>query len=101
MLLPNICSGSGCGTVFKLSTGLAPFVTFLQNFAKVGVMVQILGQGLTGTSSVSFNGIPENFTVVSDTLLQVTVPQGATSGQVRVTTPTGTLTSNKNFNVLP
>lgn len=94
----DICS---CGTVFKLSTGLAPFVTFLQNFGKIGATVQILGQGLTGTSNVSFNGTPANFTVVSDTLLQVTVPQGATSGQVRVTTPTGTLTSNKNFYVLP
>jgi uncharacterized repeat protein (TIGR03803 family) len=97
----NICSGSGCGTVFKLSTGLAPFVTFLQNFGKIGATVQILGQGLTGTSSVSFNGTPANFTVVSDTLLQVTVPLGATSGNATVATPTGTLTSNKNFHVLP
>ena len=97
----NLCSGSGCGTVFKLSVGLGPFVRFLQNFARVGDTAQILGQGLTGTSSVSFNGTPANFTVVSDTLLQVTVPQGATSGYVSVVTIGGTLTSNPVFHVLP
>jgi len=37
---------------------------------------------------------------VSDTFIKATVPVGATTGYVTVTTPSGTLTSNVPFNVL-
>jgi hypothetical protein len=67
----------------------------------VGRTVKILGQGLTGTSAVSFNGISANFTVNSDTYLTTTVPSGAITGFVTVTTPSGTLTSNQQFRVKP
>jgi len=36
-----------------------------------------------------------------DLSYQATVPTGATTGPVQVTLPTGTLTSNVNFQVLP
>jgi hypothetical protein len=61
----------------------------------------VLGQGLTGTTSVSLNGIPATFTVKLDTALIANVPAGASSGYVNVTTPTGTLTSNAPFYVIP
>lgn len=93
------CS-SGCGTVFAVNTGLGPFVAFVQAAGKVGQTAQILGQGFTGTASVSFNGIPASFTVVSDTYVTATVPSGATTGYVTVTTLSGTLTSNVPFHVL-
>jgi hypothetical protein len=48
-----------------------------------------------------FNGTAANFTVVSDTYLTVTVPTGATSGVVKVTTPKGTLSSAGAFQMLP
>jgi hypothetical protein len=89
------------GTIFSLDMGLAPFVAFVSNSARTGKEVGILGQGLTETTSVSFNGIPAAFTVLRDTLLTVTVPTGATTGFVTVTTPSGTLTSNVPFHVLP
>lgn len=92
---------SNNGTVFSLNTGLGPFVSFIRNPAKVGQKFGILGYGLTGTSSVSLNGIPASFTAQSDTLLIATVPSGATSGNVTVTTPSGTLTSNVPFRVIP
>jgi hypothetical protein len=41
-----------------------------------------------------------SFTVVSDTFIKATVPPGATTGYVTVTTPSGTLTSNKPFIVI-
>jgi hypothetical protein len=53
------------------------------------------------TTSVSFNGTPATFTVESDTYLTATVPVGATTGSVTVTTPSGTLTSNVPFHVIP
>jgi len=49
---------------------------------------------------VSFNGKSANFTVESDTFLLTTVPDGATTGFVVVTTPSGKLKSNKKFRVI-
>jgi uncharacterized repeat protein (TIGR03803 family) len=89
------------GTIFSLSTGLGPFVAFVRDSGKVGQTGGILGQGFTGTTSVSLNGIPAAFTVKSDTFITATVPPGATSGYVTVMTPSGTLTSNVPFRVLP
>ena len=90
---------SGGGTVFTLDNGLAPFVQTVSQSSRVGSTIEILGQGLTGTTAVAFNGTTASFKVVSDTYLSATVPTGATSGFVAVTTPTGTLTSNLVFHV--
>jgi uncharacterized repeat protein (TIGR03803 family) len=89
------------GSVYSLDMGLGPFVAFVRDSGKVGGTGGILGQGFTGTTSVSLNGTPANFTVISDTFLKATVPAGATTGFVTVTTPSGTLTSNKPFRVTP
>jgi uncharacterized repeat protein (TIGR03803 family) len=92
---------SDLGTIFGLDMGLGPFVTFVRPAGKVGQTGGILGQGFTGTTGVSLNGTPAPFTVVSDTFLKATVPPGATTGYVTVTTPNGTLTSNVPFHVIP
>ena len=97
----NPFCGFGCGTVYSLDMGLGPFVAFVHNSAKAGQKFGILGQGFTGTSNVSFNGISAHFTVVSDTIITATVPAGATTGYVTVTTPSGTQTSNVPFQVIP
>jgi len=89
------------GTVFSLSVGLAPFVETLPPRGNVGTNVVILGTNLTGTTAVTFNGTAAAFTIVSATEITTVVPTGATSGSVQVTTPTGTLTSNKKFIVKP
>ena len=91
----------GDGTVFNLSMGLGPFVTFVQPSGKVGWRVEILGQGFTGTTGVSFNGTPATFTVKRDTYLTATVPAGVTTGPATVTTPGGILTSNVPYRVRP
>ena len=93
--------GFGCGTVFTLDMGLGPFVSFVRNYGRVGQTGGILGQGFNGTTSVTLNGVPASFNVISDTYLVATVPPGAITGYVTVTTPSGTLTSNKPFVVLP
>jgi hypothetical protein len=92
----------GDGFLYSVDMGLGPFVTFVHAQGKVGSVAQILGQGLTGASSVTFNGVPTaSFAVVSDTYMTAVVPTGATTGPVVVTTPGGTLTSNVNFRVSP
>jgi uncharacterized repeat protein (TIGR03803 family) len=89
------------GTLFSLNTGLGPFVSLVHNPAKVGQPFGILGQGFTGTTSVSLNGNLASFSVKSETLILATVPPGATTGFVTVMTPSGTLTSNVPFRVIP
>jgi uncharacterized repeat protein (TIGR03803 family) len=91
-----------CGVLFSLNIGATPFVTFVGSpVAKVGRTVEILGQGFTGTSNVSFGGVAASFTVLSDTFLTTSVPTGATTAAVTVTKPGGTLKSNKAFRVTP
>ncbi len=88
------------GTVYSLDMGLGPFIAFVQPTGKAGKAAQILGQGLTGTTSVTFNGVPAtSFSAVSDTYLTPVVPTGATTGPVVVTTPPGPLTSNVSFRI--
>jgi len=91
---------SGYGTVFSLSMGLPPFVETRPTSGKIGAQVIILGTDLTGTTSVSFNGIPAEFTG-STSVIHTTVPVGATTGIVTVTTPSGVLSSNLVFHVRP
>ncbi|HEV2397351.1 MAG TPA: choice-of-anchor tandem repeat GloVer-containing protein [Candidatus Sulfotelmatobacter sp.] len=90
---------SGYGTAFQLSTGLAPFVQTVTSSGAVGASVLILGNNLTGASSVTFNGMAASFTVVSSTEITAAVPKGATTGPIEVITPTGTLKSNRQFAV--
>jgi uncharacterized protein (TIGR03437 family) len=59
--------------------------------------IKILGTKLTGATSVTFNGTPATFTVASNALITTMVPAGVTTGRVRVTTLSGTLTSNVPF----
>jgi hypothetical protein len=89
------------GVVYSFDLGLGPFVSLVSTLGKVGKTVEVLGQGFTGTTAVAFNGTAATFTAKSDTYLTTTVPSGATTGFVTVTTPSGTLTSNKQFRVKP
>ena len=69
--------------------------------APVGTSIQINGTGFDGASSVTFNGTNASFSVTSATAIQATVPSGATSGPIGVTTPGGTANSTGNFLVTP
>jgi len=89
----------GSGTLFSLSMGLSPFLRLRPEAGQVGSLVQILGTDLTGATSITFKGTPAAFTVVSSSLITATVPTGATSGNVQVVMPSGTLSSNVNFHV--
>ena len=96
----NSAGGSGGkGTIYALNVGLGPFVETQPTMGQVGSAVVILGTNLTGTTSVTFNGTSATFSVVSDTEITTTVPTGATTGPVQVTTLSGTLTSNVVFRV--
>ncbi len=95
------CVPSRCGTVFSLSVGLGGFVETQTTSGEVGATVKILGTNLMGSTSASFNGAAAPFSVVSASEITTTVPPGATTGTVQVVTPSGTLSSNLAFRVLP
>jgi len=90
----------GCGSVFRLSVGVGPFVEPQTTLGQVGAAVNVLGTGLTGATSVSFNGTPAVFAVKSASEITTTVPAGATTGKIEVVTPSGTLSSNVPFRVI-
>ena len=94
------CS-EGCGTIYAYSAGLPPFVESIPNFASVGARIRILSTKLTNASRVTFNGIPAKFSVVSPGFIKATVPAGATTGPIKVETPSGVLTSNMPFEIVP
>ena len=65
----------------------------------VGTPVTITGTGLLQATKVTFNKVVATFTVVSDTTITTTVPTGATTGKIAVTTPGGVANSAQSFTV--
>ena len=94
--------GGGCGTLFSLSTGLGPFVALQTTSGKEGAKIGILGQGFSDSSVVEFGGTAASTIAVTGTsFITATVPAGALTGSVTVTTGSSALTSSRTFNVLP
>jgi len=85
------CAGSICGatTITVTSQPPAPSITSLSpSLGTDNISVTITGQNFgssQGTSVVSFNGAPATVTSWNPTSIIVTVPVGATSGNVVVT----------------
>ena len=89
------------GTIFRMDLCLPRFVETLPTSGAVGAAVTILGNDLTGATSVSFHGTTATFHVVSSTEIKATVPGLATTGKIEVVTPSRTLSSNVAFRVTP
>lgn len=91
-LVSNCAGGTTASpaTVSFTTSPAAPAITLLSpNSGPVGTAVTITGTALTGATAVQFNGTAAGFTVVSPTFISTTVPAGATTGNVVVTTPGG------------
>jgi hypothetical protein len=99
----GVTSGnSNGGSVFySFDAGLNPFVKLVTWTGKVGAKVEILGQGFTGATAVSFDGVAAKFAAVSGNYLTATVPAGALTGPVTVTTSSANLESDRIFIVPP
>ncbi len=85
------------GAEYSFNYNLGPLVQTVPLRGAAGTSVNILGNGLSGSSSVTFNGVAAAFTVESDHWIIATVPAGAKTGKVSVVTPSGTLNSNPQF----
>ncbi len=70
------------------------------SFGTAQALVQLTGTNLTNATSVSFNGTDATaFTVHSATSITATIPVGATTGPIAVTTVAGTATTASSFTV--
>jgi len=106
----KIASGASTGLITVKEPG--GNLTTLQNFkitpalknftptsGPVGTSVVITGTSLLKASAVKFGGVVATFTANSDTQVTATVPSGAVTGKISITTPGGTATSSAVFTV--
>ncbi|WP_158546221.1 choice-of-anchor D domain-containing protein [Adhaeribacter pallidiroseus] len=82
---------------------IIPKITsFTPTIAATGSTITINGTSFTGATSVKFNGLEAaSFVVNSSTKITAVVPANATTGQISVTTPSGTGTSAASFTPSP
>lgn len=73
--------------------------SLLPTSGPVGALVTIKGNHFTGATEVTLKYVSASFTIVADEKITMTVPDGASTGRIRVTTPAGTATSADNFRV--
>ena len=92
-------TSTGIYTVIPLVAPTPTITSFSPSGGIHGVQVRIRGTGLTGATSVKFNGKPASFTVQNDTTILATVPIGATTGPITVTTPGGSAASGASFTI--
>ncbi|NML63769.1 T9SS type A sorting domain-containing protein [Hymenobacter sp. RP-2-7] len=89
-LVPSPCAGPA-PTISSFSPASGP----------AGTRVTVQGSGFAGNASVAFGGVAASVVAVaSPTMLVATVPSGAASGPITVTTANGSVTSANNFTVI-
>ena len=89
---------AGAAYVFLTEPSIARFTPTL---GPVGTVVTVTGTGFADATAVTFNGVAALFSVRSATRITATVPAGATSGRIAVTTPSSTVMSAVRFTVIP
>jgi hypothetical protein len=84
---------------FTVNQGPRITLLFWSSFGPVGSGVSINGMNFSDATSVKFNGVSAAYNVNSETHISATVPEGATTGPISVTTPLGTSVTADNFTV--
>lgn len=91
--------------IYAIDAGLPPPVPSIAGFRPVsglvGSEVVVSGGNYVGATGVTLNGVSASFVVNASGVISATVPSGANSGPIQVTTPGGTVTSQTDFTVLP
>ena len=90
-------SGSATSATSFMVVAVPTINGFSPSSGPVGVSVSINGSNFTGATAVRFNGINSAFSIDSASQITTTVPTGASSGILSITTPGGTATSSQTF----
>lgn len=83
--------------------GAVAITMFAPSSGRAGTTVQVFGRGFAATvaqNSLSIGGRPAALVAAAPTRLVATVPAGAQTGPISVTTPLGSATSARPFRVL-
>jgi YD repeat-containing protein len=112
--LVGVVDGTGASAVYnydavgnllsieRTTAGSVSIIQFSPTAGPIGTSVTIYGTGFSTTPSqnaLTFNGVSATVTAATLTQLTATVPSGATSGPIAVTTPAGSATSGTSFTV--
>ncbi len=99
----TITTASGTGvssTAFVVA--LPPtLASFSPTSGAIGTVVTIIGSHFIGATAVTIAGKAMPFTVNDDTAISATIPPGAGTGTIKVTTPGGSVVSATRFTVTP
>jgi hypothetical protein len=99
----TVTTGNGTAnsdSIFTV-TALPTVAGFSPASGGVGTTVIVTGANFSGATDAKFNGVSAAGTINSATQITLTVPSGATTGPISVTTPAGTGTSSSSFVVVP
>lgn len=81
-----------------ISTGRLALIEATPTTAAAGGVITVQGDGFLGVSEVTIGGVTVDFTVVSNSVLEITAPDGEVSGTIVVTKDEGE-TSTSTFTV--
>jgi RHS repeat-associated protein len=91
-------------SITRQSSALISVLQFTPNTGPTGTEVTIYGTGFgatPGQNTVKFNGVTATVLSAEPTRLVATVPGGASTGFISVTSPAGTASSSRPFTVAP
>lgn len=89
-------------SISRYASSQVSIVSFTPRTGYVGASVVINGTGFSTTASqntVQFNGVAATVILATSTQISTTVPSGATTGPITVSTPNGSAVSTLNFTV--
>lgn len=87
------------GVIYSATAlGVVPRVdSFAPTLGPVGTSVVLQGQNFANANAVRFNGVATTFTLDSPTQITATVPAGATTGTIQITSADGGTASTDSF----
>ncbi len=98
----TLALGLSAVLVTAMPASAATVTSFTPTCGPVGTSVTITGTGFTGADGVIFNGTQATtWAVVNDTTATATVPAGAITGYILVSTPGADVSSLTSFTVTP
>ena len=96
----TVANGAGASATSTSSFLVKPAIGgFSPRSGPPGASVTIKGTAFTGASKVTFDGVAASFSVGSYGQITATVPAGATTGPIGITTPAGKTRSKRAFTV--
>ncbi|MGB0008965.1 MAG: choice-of-anchor tandem repeat GloVer-containing protein [Candidatus Sulfotelmatobacter sp.] len=95
--------GIGVGSFYSLNDGYSPFISLVNvTSGAEGAQVGILGQGFSSKSVVEFGGTKATTTkLTGTTYILATVPAGALTGDITVTTGSTKLSTTASYKITP